>query len=101
MLRNPIDMLYSLHSQFLFSGNEDIEDFGRAIAAEGLRAAGIQIPPTADFLAGLQYRQVARFSWQLARYLDLFGPEAVRVILFDEFVSETTRVIRNSFSFWG
>ena len=34
MLRNPADMLYSQHSQFLYNGNEDIEDFSEALAAE-------------------------------------------------------------------
>ena len=34
MLRRPAQMLYSLHSQLLYSGEEDIADFGEALAAE-------------------------------------------------------------------
>ena len=34
MLRNPVDVLYSYHSQQLYSGNEDIPDFEEALRAE-------------------------------------------------------------------
>src|SRR5947207_13310329 len=33
-LRNPVDMVHSLHSQLLFSGVEDIQDFESALRAE-------------------------------------------------------------------
>src|ERR1043166_4244119 len=33
-LRNPVDMIYSLHSQLLYSGAEDIADFESALRAE-------------------------------------------------------------------
>ena len=36
MLRNPIDMMYSMWSQFRYSGNEQIEFFEEALAAEAI-----------------------------------------------------------------
>jgi hypothetical protein len=44
MLRRPDDMLYSLHSQLLYSGEEDLLDFGAALDAESERAQGRSIP---------------------------------------------------------
>jgi len=44
MLRNPVDMIYSLHSQRLFTGNEDIPDFEEALEAEEDRKRGLRIP---------------------------------------------------------
>ena len=37
MLRNPLDMMYSFHSQRLYNGNEDIENFSAALDAEAER----------------------------------------------------------------
>jgi len=37
MLRNPVDMMYSLHSEMLYWLNEDIEDFEAALEAEEKR----------------------------------------------------------------
>ena len=34
MLRRPAEMLHSLHSQLVYSGDEDIEDFEEALAAD-------------------------------------------------------------------
>ena len=40
MLRNPVDMIYALHSEFLYGGNDDIREFAQALAAEGDRRQG-------------------------------------------------------------
>ncbi|NJL34400.1 MAG: sulfotransferase domain-containing protein [Chloroflexaceae bacterium] len=34
MIRNPVDMLYSLHNQVVYTGDESIHDFALALAAE-------------------------------------------------------------------
>lgn len=99
MLRNPVDMLYSLHGQFLRSYNESIFDFIEALAAEDDRRAGRRIPPSAHFPGGLQYRKVARFTGQIQRYLDVFGTDAVHVILFDDFTTDTAGVYRAALRF--
>ena len=50
MLRNPIDFLYSLHSQLLFSGNEDVPDFEEALNLEEVRIQGNSLPKKMDML---------------------------------------------------
>ena len=89
MLRNPIDMMYSLHGQFLWNCNDDILDFEEALAAQEERGRGLRIPPEAHMPAALQYIQVASFSSQVRRYHEAFGAERVHVILFDDFVRDT------------
>lgn len=64
MLRNPVDMLYSLHGQFLYDLNKDIEDFEEALKAEEDRKRWLRIPSTAYLPEALYYREVARFSEQ-------------------------------------
>lgn len=89
MLRNPIDVMYSLHGQFLRSFNEDIESFETALEAEPDRREGRRFPSEAHFPAGLLYRDVVRFSVQVERYFDTFGRDNVFVVVFDDFIKDT------------
>lgn len=87
MLRNPVDFLYSLHGQFLWEGNEDIESFREALLAEDDRRKGCRLPPRMHFQQGLQYREVAGFSSQVNRYLETFEEDQVLITLLDDWAS--------------
>ena len=39
LVRNPVDQMYSQHSEMVFQGDEDITDFSLAVAAESERQA--------------------------------------------------------------
>jgi len=99
MLRNPADMIYSLHGQFLHSGNEDISDFNEALAAEEDRRAGRRIPKDAHFPQGLVYSEVVAYVDQIKRYLDTIGESQVQVVLFDDFVRDTRGEYRRVLEF--
>lgn len=99
MLRNPIDMMYSMWSQFRYSGNEQIEIFEEALAAESEREAGKRIRRAAHCITGLRYRHMTRFSEQVARYFDCFGREQVKVIIFEDFRADTAAVYRSVLEF--
>ncbi len=99
MLRNPVDMMYSMWSQFRYSGNEQIETFEEALDAEPERRQGERIRRAAHCISGLYYRDMARFSEQVGRYFDLFGRENVKVVIFDDFKSDTASVYRDVLDF--
>ena len=101
MLRNPVDMVYSLHSQAVSSGNETIVDFAQALQAEAERSRGRGIPDIADFPQGLLYRDIARYAQQVKRYLDMFGPDRVKIILFDDFARHPEKLFRETLEFLG
>ena len=101
MLRNPVDMMYSLHSQLFFSANEDLADFGAAIAAEEDRRQGRRMPPRARRPEGLQYRACGRYAAHVRRYLEAFGPDAVRVIIYDDFSADAAASYRQTLAFLG
>ena len=101
MLRNPVDMLYSLHSQRIFSGNEDIQDFEEALAAEKDRKRGLRLPEGGKHIEGGFYRDVARFSEQVRRFFDLFGKDNVFVIIFDDFKADPASVFSETLRFIG
>ncbi|MCY3917352.1 MAG: sulfotransferase [Chloroflexi bacterium] len=99
MLRNPIDMMYSMWSQFRYSGNEQIESFEEALSAEADRRAGRRIRRAAHCITGLYYREMARFNEQAPRYIERFGRENVMVIIFDDFRSDTPAAFRGVLDF--
>lgn len=88
LLRNPVDVLYSLHSEFLYNGNEDIASFEEALDASEARRAGHRIPAEAHFPRGLDYLSTVRFSDQLTRYLDAFGRDRVHATVFDDLAAD-------------
>jgi len=55
LVRNPVDIAYSLHGQRLAGGGEDIEDFEEALAAEPDRRAGRRLPSVPFHIQGLLY----------------------------------------------
>lgn len=94
LLRNPVDMMYSMWSQFRYSGNEQIEIFEDALAAEPVRKQGRLIRRAAHCITGLFYREMASYTEQVKRYFDVFGEENVKVIIFDDFKSDTAGIYK-------
>ena len=97
LLRNPVDMMYSMWSQFRYSGNEQIEVFEDALAAEPARKKGKLIRRAAHCITGLFYREMASYTEQVKRYYDVFGRE--NVIIFDDFKSDTAGVYKDVLEF--
>lgn len=92
MIRNPVDLVYSLHSQFLFNFFEEEEDFERAWALQEPRREGRCIPRGCHEPRLLQYREVAALGTQLRALMQVVRRDRLRVILFDDFVDDTRRV---------
>jgi hypothetical protein len=95
MLRNPVDMIYSLHSRRLYNGNEDIEDFTAALAAEEKRKKGLCLPATATDEFGCFYRDVGHYTKQVERYFATFGRERVRVVVTEEYARNPGPIYRD------
>lgn len=99
-LRNPADMLYSLHGQFVGrSGREDIPDFEEALAAEPERRLGRRIPASVASAEHLLYSDIPRYYTQLQRYLRLFPRERVHVVLYDDLQRDPGEVYRKVLGF--
>ena len=61
MLRNPVEVMYSLYHQYLFNGNEDLPTFEQALAAEPQRKQGLNLPKGVIVPEGLYYRDFVQF----------------------------------------
>lgn len=86
MLRPPVEMMHSKHRHLrrLF---EDIPDFYEAVAASDDRRHGRRIPPGCDEDTWLDYIMPCQFTPQVEAYQQIFGHDAVKVILLEDFVS--------------
>ena len=101
MLRNPVDVMYSQHSQLVFNQREDLVDFAQALAAEDDRRAGHRLPADAIRPEALYYRHSVQFPEQIERYLDVFGRERVHYVVFDDLVADPRAVYRATLEFLG
>ena len=101
MLRNPVDMIHSLHSYLIWLGWESIEDFEEALEAEGERRQGRRIPYPMYPVKPLLYREMVNYSEQVQNYLDVFGREPIKFIIFDDFKKDALGAFRQTCEFLG
>lgn len=100
MLRNPIDMLYSLHGQYLIDGNvEVIEDFIEALNAEDDRREGKRVPRYCNRPEGLFYSEYAKYTQYLKNYYAVFPKEQIKVIIFDDFIENIGKIYSDVLNF--
>jgi hypothetical protein len=99
MLRNPVDMVYSLHSQLLHSLQEDVKDFQVAWEIQEVRARGLCRPKYLREPKLLQYRKVCSFSDQISRVMAHIPEEQRLIVIFEEFKSETRKVYEQVLEF--
>ncbi len=88
MLRNPVDVMHSFHSQRLYNGTEEIDSFAEALAAQADRRMGMRLPARIGLRQGLFYYDLVDFPPQIQRYVDSFGHESVKIILYEDFVTD-------------
>lgn len=84
MLRDPVDMLASLHGELCRAGVEDIRDLRAALEAESDRRAGRGLPSGIARTGQLLYSEAVDFPDQVERFFDVFGREAVHVVLVED-----------------
>jgi hypothetical protein len=100
MLRNPADMLFSWYHRLKSNTHEPLQSFEEALAAESNRKAGRGLPKNFYLMPeALFYRYMAQFAEQVERYFDVFGREAVKVIIYDDFNQDTAGIYRETLQF--
>jgi len=99
MLRDPVDLLWSMYRYNVQNLEETIVPFEEALAAEEDRRKGKLVPGTTTIVQNLYYTKIVDFPEQLGRYFKRFGRGNVKVIIFGNFISNTDRVYRDILSF--
>ncbi len=103
LIRHPVDAMYALWSQLRLNGlgDETIDDFGEAVAAEPDRRRGLRIPPHTPLPSALLYREVVSFSQQLSRAFEALGRDRVFVVVQEEMKTDTEGTLRALFDWLG
>jgi len=101
MFRNPVDMVYSFHSQLRYWSEETEPDFETAWRLQEQRRQGLHLPPQSRGGFLLQYAEFGKFGSQAQRVLASFPAEQVKFILYDDFVASPEKVYREVIDFLG
>ncbi|MGJ3237555.1 MAG: sulfotransferase family protein [Anaerolineae bacterium] len=99
MLRNPVDVMYSLYYQMCFNGNEDIESFEEALAAEEVRKQGQRLPKNMRIQENLYYRERVKFANQVLRYKNTFPAEQIMIFLQEDLRFNPVHTFRQVLTF--
>jgi hypothetical protein len=94
ILREPASFLRSLHLQLLRTHVEAQKDFGKAIALEQARRSGRSIPRRSHRPQLLLYSGHVRYVEQLRRYRELFAPEQILTLIYDDFRADNDQTVR-------
>lgn len=101
LLREPAETAWSLHALHVQNGDEDLAGFDDALAAEPERRRGRKLPEGTSFPEALLYADAVRHAPKVERYLDVFGPENVCCVLFDDLVRDPGHELRRVLEFLG
>ena len=101
MLRDPVEMVCSLHAHNLLVGHEDLPDLEQALAAEPERRRGRRISSTCFLPTALQYSALGKYAEHVVRYQEAFGCDRVKCILFEDLKNDPERTYLETLSFLG
>lgn len=101
MLRDPVEMLHSLHSQHLIDANEDVRNFRKAVQLDAGRKSGRNKADSLEFYELPSYKETVSYFSQVERYLNIFGKGNVRIILYDDLKSNVNKVVDETIRFLG
>ncbi len=101
MLRNPIDLVHSLHAQLLYQYTEDETDFWTAWRLQRDRKLGLSIPPGCPCVNELFYGDVASLGSQMQRMYEWVPRSDCHVILYDDFKRDPRRAYLGALDFLG
>ena len=101
MVRDPVEMVCSLHAHNLLMGYENLPDLEQALAAEAERRQGRMTSSTCLVPSALQYSALGKYAEHVQRYQEVFGADRVKCILFDDLKEDPERTYRETLAFLG
>ena len=100
MIRHPVDFILSYYQEMRFTGLETCKSLKEALSLEPRRLNGTTpMPKPGMNPLYLGYRELARYSKPIRRYLSKFPRENVHFIKFDTFVEHTPLVYGSTLNF--
>jgi hypothetical protein len=101
IFREPAAFLRALHLQLVRNRHETELDLRTALSLDDARREGRHIPDRSVWPSALIYSDRVRYVEQLRRYEQLFPPEQVLTLIYDDFRADNEATLRRVFSFLG
>lgn len=99
MLRNPVEMVPSLHAQLIHSADEDIISFEEAWYSSETRKRGEKVSKATRDAKILYYNEIAKYREQLENVKKNFADHQIKIILFDDFKEDAKKVYEEVLDF--
>lgn len=87
ILRNPVERAFSHHRQHVMIKHENLE-FANAIHEEDKRK-------DANWRWFYQYKNQGFYFHQVKNYLDIFGEDQVKIVLFDDLIDSPSSILKD------
>lgn len=101
ILRNPVDMIYSLWKQNVRDGGE-LLSLQEAIEKAPERAGSSEfLNSVQGSIVNYDYVNRARYYKQVKRYIDIFGNEKVKIFIFENFFNNINSSLKELYGFIG
>ena len=102
ILRNPIDMAYSYWKFMSLVGNEKLSfEDAIDINEQEFRFTSHFKEQAVNWWASYIYLDRAMYANQVKNYIQVFGESRVKLLIFEEFISDPIRLCRDVFEFLG
>lgn len=101
MLRNPAELVVSLHAELFRGGSENLPNFLDAWNAEADRKKGRRVSPGCRDRQWVYYSEWGKLGTQLERVMRVVPTEQLKVILYDDFARHTRKVYQDTLRFLG
>ena len=102
VFREPASFLRSLHLELVQRNQEPEKDLRTAIEVEEARRQGRYVSPSAWYWPTVVlYSDYVRYTEQLRRYRELFPPEQILVLVYDDFRHDNEAIMRTVQRFLG
>ena len=93
MLRDLVDLVHSLHAQFIFSGDEIIEDFSQALDMEHDRLNNKNIPKQTTVINKLFYTSnILELPENINSFINYFGSDNIKYVYLDEIKNDPKKL---------
>jgi len=99
IVRNPCEMLPSLHRQLLNNYDEDESDLLSAWNLQSQRKQGIKIPVYCRDPKLLQYSETCKFGEQIKVFFNIVPPNQRMVVLFDDLKLDSHSIYKKVLTF--
>jgi hypothetical protein len=98
-VRNPLQMIPSLHQRLIHNGDENVRDFKRAWALVPERRAGRSIPGRCADPRLLDYWEIGKIGKHVEKFLATVGRERCFISIFDDLAQDPRQHYRRLLEF--